>query len=533
MVAARHGWHHPSHRGAWWTSVPGLVAPAVRAVVPRPAALLVAACALVSGSVVQVTVHQMAEDDVRRATVAAEAAAARAAEELQIRVDGAATSRLSGQATAYLAHRRTEAREIAEGAVQTADALASAAPDVVAPEDLAELSDAMTELSTLLAQTPDADAALSRAAAQVALTAPADTPSPEPVAEVGTAEVLPVTPLADAVELLEGAARAAEVAGSPGTDAPAAVERPAQAASRATTSKQSSKASAAASTVTPDAAARPERVAATPGSAAAPTPADLTGTPADAAPAPIAAAGQDPAWTSPTTGPTTVPLSGDATIAAGSALGEGLPAASVLAVADLDLSDSERLQAAAERVLALSSRMQQTVDEALAQQRADEEARAAAAAEAEATARRLARLVTAADASPNGAIPAKYLCGVSFDRNVQLRCDAAAALEQLNAAYVAASGHNLRISSSYRTAEQQAVLHEEKGDLAATAGTSNHGRGQAIDLTGAGVLGQFDAPLYLWLTVHAADFGWHHPSYMDPGGAGPLEPWHWEYGTTD
>ena len=28
-------------------------------------------------------------------------------------------------------------------------------------------------------------------------------------------------------------------------------------------------------------------------------------------------------------------------------------------------------------------------------------------------------------------------------------------------------------------------------------------------------------------------YGWHHPVYMDEGGRGPHEPWHWEFGTSD
>ncbi len=533
MVAARHGWHHPSHRGAWWTLVPGLAAPAVRAAVPRPAAMLVAACALVSGSVVQATVHQIAEDNAHRTAVAAEAAAEQAAQERQIRVDGAATSRLSEQATAYLAHRRTQAREIAQGAVQTADALASAAPSVVAPEDLAELSAAMFELNSLLAKTPDADVALSRAAQEVARTSPADEPSAEPVAEVDPAEVLSITPLADAVELLEGAARVAEVAGSSTDDAVPTAERSVPPASRSAASKMRSDASAGTPSATPGPAARPEPVAATLGTSASGSPGDLPGAPTRASDASGVAPAGEPVRTAEAVDPT-APLTPDAvTTTSAGTLGEGPLAASLLAVADLDLGDSERLEAAAERVLELSGRMQAAVDEALAQQRAEEEARAQAAAAAKAEADRLQKLVAAADAAPNGAIPAKYLCDVAFDRSVHLRCDAAAALEQLNRAYLAASGHNLRVSSSYRTAEAQAALHEEKGDLAATAGTSNHGRGQAIDLAGAGDLGQFDAPVYLWLTAHAGEYGWHHPSYMGPGGAGPLEPWHWEYGTKD
>lgn len=526
MVAARHGWHHPSHRGAWWTAVPDVVAPVMRAVAPRPAALLVAACALVSGSVVQATVHQISEDNIHRAAVAAEAAAEHAAHERRLRTDGAATTRLSGQATAYLAHRRAQAREVAEGAVRTADSLTSTAPDVVAPEDLAELNAAMSELSSLMARTPDADLALSRAAQHVALTAPADEPAQEPVADVAPAEVLPTTPLADAVELLEGAVQVAEEPhGSTGGVTPAA-SRSTPAASRSTTGQRPD-----ASANTPVDPTSSEPVAATletfatESSSGAPG-VGTSGQGASASPA------QDPVGADPGSEP--VPLTpGSPTARTADVMGEGVAAASLLAAADLDLGDSERLEAAAERVMELSERMQAAVDAALAQQQAEEEARAKAAAEAASTAKRLERLVARADAAPNGAIPAAYLCGVDFDRTVQLRCDAAAALEQLNGAYVAANGRNLRVSSSYRTAEEQAALHEEKGDLAATAGTSNHGRGQAIDLAGAGVLGQFDAPLYLWLTAHAGDYGWHHPSYMDPGGAGPLEPWHWEYGTKD
>jgi LAS superfamily LD-carboxypeptidase LdcB len=532
MVAARHGWHHPAHRGAWWTVVPGLVAPVFRVAPMRPAALLVAACALVSGSVVQATLHQISEDEAHRAAVAAASAAEEAEYERQVRVDGASTTRLSGQATAYLAHRRSEAREIAEGAVQTGDALAATPPGVVAPEDLAELGAAILELNSLLAATPDADVALSRAAAEVSRNAPADEPTAAPVAEVDPAVVLPITPLADAVELLEDAAQAADDAGSDGAgaDAPGASAEAKAADALGLRSQASTPARIVATDPT---AAVPELAAASREVAPVRAPAEgvaaAAGAEEQAGPGPA----QDPTWVPGATDPAALLTPDVVTPTTVDVLGEGLPAAPLLAAADLDLGDSERLEAAAQRVLELSAQVQAVVDEALAKQRAEEEARAKEAAKAQAAANRISSLVAAANASPNGAIPSKYLCDVDFDRSVRLRCDAAAALEKLNRAYRAASGHNLRVSSSYRTAEQQAALHEEKGDLAAVAGTSNHGRGQAIDLAGAGVLGQFDAPLYLWLTAHARDYGWHHPSYMDPGGAGPLEPWHWEYGTTD
>ena len=135
------------------------------------------------------------------------------------------------------------------------------------------------------------------------------------------------------------------------------------------------------------------------------------------------------------------------------------------------------------------------------------------------------------DAAPNGAIPADVLCSVSFDSTVLLRCDAAAALEQLDAAFRDHFGVNLTGSDSYRDFAGQVNARQTKGDLAATPGTSNHGRGLAVDLSGFGTVGQFDRPYYLWMARHAADYGWIHPAGMGPGGSGPLEPWHWEYGT--
>ena len=72
-----------------------------------------------------------------------------------------------------------------------------------------------------------------------------------------------------------------------------------------------------------------------------------------------------------------------------------------------------------------------------------------------------------------------------------------------------------------------------KGGLAATPGRSNHGRALAVDLGGFGAVGAFGDPDYLWMKEHAEAFGWHHPRAMEPGGSGPLEPWHWEFDTED
>ncbi|MCL3860703.1 M15 family metallopeptidase [Actinotalea sp. K2] len=136
-----------------------------------------------------------------------------------------------------------------------------------------------------------------------------------------------------------------------------------------------------------------------------------------------------------------------------------------------------------------------------------------------------------ADPYPNGQIPLEALCSLSFAPDFLLRCDAAAALEDLNVAYRTHFGSDLQVVSAYRTYEQQVHLKQTRGWLAARPGTSTHGRGLAVDLAGIGGLGQFDTPGYLWLRENAPSYGWHHPELMRPGGGGPPEPWHWEFGT--
>ncbi len=135
------------------------------------------------------------------------------------------------------------------------------------------------------------------------------------------------------------------------------------------------------------------------------------------------------------------------------------------------------------------------------------------------------------DGFTNGNIPIEVLCAVEFAPQHHLRCDAADALSRLNAAYRAAFGHDMVLTDSYRGYDDQVRTKAAKGGLAAVPGTSNHGWGLAIDL-GDGV-DSFGSAQYAWLKVNAVLFGWHHPTYMDEGGRGPHEPWHWEFGTTD
>ena len=134
------------------------------------------------------------------------------------------------------------------------------------------------------------------------------------------------------------------------------------------------------------------------------------------------------------------------------------------------------------------------------------------------------------DGYTNGDIPLKVLCAVAFAPSQHLRCDAAEALARLNAAYRVDFGHDLKISGSYRTLEEQISTRAAKGTMAAVPGTSNHGWGLAIDLDQAN---GYRSAQYAWLKANAMTYGWHHPVYMDEGGRGPHEPWHWEFGTSD
>jgi LAS superfamily LD-carboxypeptidase LdcB len=460
----------------------------------RPTALLVAATALVAGSVTQATADQIRADNARQAEVlAAEAqdTAQRVVEAHHARLDAASTARLSAQATAYLASRRTEARNLAKSAIDAAGQLTTAGADVLSADDLAALDQAVADLAVLLDATPDAQVALDDAVVKVgaATIEPAVkdviTLPDVAVPVVPAADLLQVTPLADALELVGAAPASRPDHTASGQGAATAVPDVGPVAAQP---------SAAGGAQTPPVSGSVDvTTGAVSGRARTPDPGTV-GAPVAAAPA------QD-----------------------------AVPAAAVLATADLDLQASERLTEVAQHVMELSVQVQTTLDAALVALKEQQAAEAKAAAEAA----RVASLVRAADDSPNGAIPEKYLCHVDFNATVLLRCDAALALESLDRAYRKQTGHHLAVVSSYRTVSKQEVLFNEKGELAAAPGTSNHGRGLAIDLAGAGDVGQYDSPVYLWLKAHAQAYGWHHPAAMEADGPGPYEPWHWEFGTQD
>jgi hypothetical protein len=107
-----------------------------------------------------------------------------------------------------------------------------------------------------------------------------------------------------------------------------------------------------------------------------------------------------------------------------------------------------------------------------------------------------------------------------------LRADAAVALAELNVAYRKQFGTSISITDSYRSYGQQVSVRARKPGLAARPGTSQHGWGLAVDLAG-GV--QNADSHYRWLRANAPQFGWDNPAWARSGGAGPYEPWHWEY----
>lgn len=242
--------------------------------------------------------------------------------------------------------------------------------------------------------------------------------------------------------------------------------------------------------------------------------AEATGTPAADAAAPAATA-------SPTPAPAGAP-SGAAPTATSIDPDDATPASVRTAAAEVSaLAQEVRTTAEANRVAAAAAAAAAAQAQAEAEAAAAEAARVAAekAAQREAWKRSL-------QGYANGKIPSSALCGVSWDSAVQLRCDAAEALEQLNTAYVAAFGTNLKISDSYRSYAGQVACRRTKGWLCAAPGTSNHGTGVAVDFGGG--IESFGTKQYTWMKSNAAEFAWTHPEWAERGSSKP-EAWHWEY----
>ena len=101
----------------------------------------------------------------------------------------------------------------------------------------------------------------------------------------------------------------------------------------------------------------------------------------------------------------------------------------------------------------------------------------------------------------------------------------AQAIDQLDAAFAQAFGHDLTLDDSYRSYAAQVQCTRTRGWLCATPGTSNHGLGIAVDIGDAAAYG---TAAYRWLTVNGPTYGWHNPAWALASGY-KHEPWHWEY----
>jgi flagellar motility protein MotE (MotC chaperone) len=126
---------------------------------------------------------------------------------------------------------------------------------------------------------------------------------------------------------------------------------------------------------------------------------------------------------------------------------------------------------------------------------------------------------------PNGLIPDKYLCPLPQEGE-QLRADAAIAFYKLNASYKRRFGRDMCVTDSYRSLPDQQRVYSQRPGFAAVPGSSNHGKGQALDLCGG--IENAGSAQFNWLEANSKKYGWFHPSWAY---SNPYEPWHWEYGT--
>ena len=126
----------------------------------------------------------------------------------------------------------------------------------------------------------------------------------------------------------------------------------------------------------------------------------------------------------------------------------------------------------------------------------------------------------------NGRLDRSELQGITggWDgRDFALIAPAAEAYEDMRAA-AAADGVELRVIDAYRSWESQAAAYEDylagrKNANVLPPGTSEHGKGMAIDFTNGAVLDEGD-PEWEWLQANARNYG-YYPI--------PNEAWHWDF----
>lgn len=145
----------------------------------------------------------------------------------------------------------------------------------------------------------------------------------------------------------------------------------------------------------------------------------------------------------------------------------------------------------------------------------------------------------------NGKKPAGDLCPVPAwalsawapNTTRYLGCSALQGFVEMNTAFKAKFGYNIRLDEGYRDLVTQNMYHLiYPYPRAAMPGTSNHGLGMAIDLeaeTSAVHVGShthynFGSAADQWLTANGKNYGWDRPPYLDATGNNP-EYWHYNY----
>lgn len=133
----------------------------------------------------------------------------------------------------------------------------------------------------------------------------------------------------------------------------------------------------------------------------------------------------------------------------------------------------------------------------------------------------------------NGHMPMSAMCAISWGTDQlgytqYLRCDAAGALTDLEAAFRAHFGESIAMDLTYRSYADQVAMKAAFGPLAAAPGTSSHGYGTALDVQEWPDVYGFGTPRYEWLVANGPAFGWSAPARVREGAAYP-EYWHFEY----
>lgn len=108
---------------------------------------------------------------------------------------------------------------------------------------------------------------------------------------------------------------------------------------------------------------------------------------------------------------------------------------------------------------------------------------------------------------------------------------AATAFRAMNEAFKAKFGHDIQLKDSYRSFDNQVAIKQQYeqqgiGQYAATPGTSIHGWGLAIDMSGG--VEDLNSAAHQWMNDNAAKYGWGNPAWAHDG-VSPDEPWHWEF----